>query len=338
MSAVEPGGRPAWLEVRVRLEQRGFRPSRRLGQNFLLDENMLRAIVRDAQLEPQDFVLEVGPGCGFLTLHLARACREVLAVEIDPRLLEIARELCAQAPNVSWLRADALAGKHELAPEVAQRLPRSGPWKLVSNLPYSVSAPLCAVLCDLENPPASMTVLVQREVAERMVASAGSPDWGRSRSGSGSTTARACCAPCRPSSSGRGRRSRARSCASSAWPSPRRAPSASRSCAWWRPCSSAAGRRSAGCSESWPGSRPRPASWPRSSSIHARGRRTCRSRPCASWDAPWRRNLAVSPRLEAPIPRARLALSPAAVRSSGRAAQAESAASRTPPGTRCSIV
>ena len=172
------GGRPAWGDVRGALERRGFRPSRRFGQNFLLDENMVRAIVRDAALEPDDRVLEVGPGCGFLTLHLARAVREVTAVEIDPRLLEIARELCAMCANVRWILSDVLAGKHALAPVVAAELPRSGTWKLVANLPYSVSAPLLVVLAGLEHPPATMTVLVQKEVADRITARPGTPDWG----------------------------------------------------------------------------------------------------------------------------------------------------------------
>ncbi|MBI5361998.1 MAG: ribosomal RNA small subunit methyltransferase A [Planctomycetes bacterium] len=171
-------GRPAWTDVRAVLEARGFRPARRFGQNFLLDENMVRAIVRDAALGPEDRVLEVGPGCGFLTLHLARAARSVVAVEIDPRLLEVARELCADCANVRWVLADVLASKHALEPRVAAELPRVEPWKLVANLPYSVSAPLLAVLAGLAHPPATMTVLVQKEVAERIAARPGTPDWG----------------------------------------------------------------------------------------------------------------------------------------------------------------
>lgn len=172
------GGRPAWQAVRARLEAAGFRPSRRLGQNFLLDENMLRAIVRDADVSRDDVVLEVGPGCGFLTLHLAREAGRVVSVEIDPRLLEIARELCAEATNVQWIRADVLASKQALAPEVDAALPRDRSWKLVANLPYSVSAPLLAVLAGRDVPPDTMTVLVQREVAERVVAAPGTNDWG----------------------------------------------------------------------------------------------------------------------------------------------------------------
>ena len=79
--------RPPWTVFRAALEERGFRPSRRLGQNFLLDENMVRAIVRDARIEAGDFVLEIGAGCGFLSLHLLDAGANLVCVEIDERLL-----------------------------------------------------------------------------------------------------------------------------------------------------------------------------------------------------------------------------------------------------------
>lgn len=170
--------RPAWSHFQAELERRGFRPSRRFGQNFLLDENMLHAIARDAELAPGEFVLEVGPGLGFLTRHLLAAGARVACVEIDGRLLEIARGWLGDAGTPQWVHADVLAGKHRLAPSVEELLPRDAPWQLVSNLPYSVAAPLLAVLADLPHPPGRMTVLVQREVAERIVAEPGTRDWG----------------------------------------------------------------------------------------------------------------------------------------------------------------
>jgi 16S rRNA (adenine1518-N6/adenine1519-N6)-dimethyltransferase len=173
--------RPQWALVREQLEQAGFRPSRRLGQNLLQDGNMARAIVRDARVGRGEFVLEIGAGAGFLTLHLAAAGVELLAVEIDERLLAIARRLVeegAPGASVSWLHADALAGKHELHPELVARLPRSGPWHVVSNLPYSVGSPLLVLLSQLANPPTSMTVLLQRELAQRITGAPGSKSWG----------------------------------------------------------------------------------------------------------------------------------------------------------------
>lgn len=169
--------RPAWSAFRDALESAGFRPSKKLGQNFLLDDNMARAIVRDARVQSGDRVLEVGPGCGFLTFHLAQAGVHLTCVEIDARLLEVARALVPESARVHWIVGDVLAGKHALNPAVVAALPKA-PWHLVSNLPYSVSAPLLACMCDLTAPPASMTVLLQREVADRIVASPGTSDWG----------------------------------------------------------------------------------------------------------------------------------------------------------------
>jgi 16S rRNA (adenine1518-N6/adenine1519-N6)-dimethyltransferase len=167
--------RPPWQHFQQRLEEAGFRPSRRLGQNFLLDENMLAAIARDARIARGETVLEVGPGLGFLTRHLLDCGAAPVCVEIDERLLRIAQGWI-EGPR--WLHCDVLAGKHELAPRVAAELPASSAWQLVSNLPYSVSAPVLGVLADLEHPPRGMTVLVQREVAERIAGRPGSSDWG----------------------------------------------------------------------------------------------------------------------------------------------------------------
>ena len=170
--------REAWSELKARLTAAGFHPSRRLGQNFLLDENLTRALVRDAGVLPGDFVLEIGPGLGFLTGPLLEAGARVLAVEIDDRLLADLRRTLGDHPHLELLHADALAGKHRLEPAVLDRLPESGPWQLVANLPYAVSAPVLVVLSELANPPTRMSVLVQLEVAERICAQPGTRDWG----------------------------------------------------------------------------------------------------------------------------------------------------------------
>lgn len=170
--------RPPWREFKAALEAAGFRPSRRLGQNFLLDENVARAIANDAQLGPGEFVLEVGPGCGFLSVHLAHATGRLLAVEIDTRLAPIAAGFLGSYPGAEVFVGDMLEGKRALNPEVVSRLPESGPWHLVSNLPYSVGGPILALLAGLEHPPRSMTVLVQTEVAQRLAGEAGTRAWG----------------------------------------------------------------------------------------------------------------------------------------------------------------
>lgn len=173
----EGARRPPWPEFRAALSRRGFRPSRRLGQNFLIDDQQVSAIARDAEVGPGDFVLEVGPGCGFLTVHLAATGARVLAVELDERLFQVAGEQTAAWPNVELVCSDILAGKHALSPAALERLPE-GAWHLVSNLPYSVGGPVLANCSLLEAPPISATVLVQSEVADRLAARPGSSAWG----------------------------------------------------------------------------------------------------------------------------------------------------------------
>jgi len=166
--------RPAWSEFRAALDAAGFRPSRRLGQNFLLDENVARAIARDADPTPGELLLEIGPGCGFLSVHLAHAGARLVAVEIDTRLAPIARGFLAPYPDAEVLEADVLDGKHGLSPAVEERLPEHGDWSVCSNLPYSVSGPVLALLAARDHPPRRACVLVQKEVADRLGAGAGS--------------------------------------------------------------------------------------------------------------------------------------------------------------------
>ncbi len=166
------------VALRAQLEASGFRPSKRLGQNLLQDVNMARAIARDARVAAGDTVLEVGPGAGFLTAHLADLGVDLIAIEIDPRLLEIARGMLEDYARVRWICGDALASKHSLNAELLAALPPTGPWHLVSNLPYSAASPILAVAARLENPPRSATVLLQTEVAERISAVPGGGEWG----------------------------------------------------------------------------------------------------------------------------------------------------------------
>lgn len=169
---------PPWRALRAELEAAGVRPTKTLGQNFLFDPNLAAALVGDAGVGPGDRVLEVGPGCGFLTLPLVELGVELLCVEIDPRLLELTRGRVGETEHVRFLLADVLAGKRTLAPEVEDALWDTGSWHLVANLPYAISGPLLALLAARANPPESMTVLVQNEVAERLAASPGEKAWG----------------------------------------------------------------------------------------------------------------------------------------------------------------
>jgi 16S rRNA (adenine1518-N6/adenine1519-N6)-dimethyltransferase len=141
----------------------------RLGQNFLADPNLLDAIVRDAGLEPSDVVLEVGPGEGVLTERLAEAAGRVHAIEID-RGLEPALAAVAARPNVDLHWGDAM--KLDLASL------EPAPTAVVANLPYSVATPL--ILRTIEKLPSvgAWTVMVQREIADRLRAAPGSRTYG----------------------------------------------------------------------------------------------------------------------------------------------------------------
>lgn len=170
--------RGKWRALIERLEAMGFRPSRSRGQNFLFDDSLLSAIVSDAQLDSDCSVLEVGPGCGVLTEHLAPYCGRLLAVELDERLAELTRERTRSWSNVEVLHADALDGKHALDARVVAWTAAQRRWRLVANLPYSVGTPILVACSRLAHPPEAMTVLLQDELVQRIAARLGASEWG----------------------------------------------------------------------------------------------------------------------------------------------------------------
>jgi 16S rRNA (adenine1518-N6/adenine1519-N6)-dimethyltransferase len=178
VSSIEPRRPGKWRALLDELEALGFHPSRTRGQNFLFDDSMLDAIVSDARLEDGDPVLEVGPGCGVLTERLAPRASEVLAVELDPRLAELTRRRLAEHANVHVVEGDALDGKHALNPTIVEWCARQPRWRLVANLPYSVGTPILVACSRLTTPPKSMTVLLQRELVDRIAAHPGDEHWG----------------------------------------------------------------------------------------------------------------------------------------------------------------
>ena len=153
-----------------RLKQFGVRPVRDLGQNFLIDSNLLDVIAREAALGPDDVVLEVGGGLGVLSEHLAARARHVHVVEVDPRLEPALRDALAPFDNTTLHLADAVKlDLGSLAPE---------PTKVVANLPYGVAATV--ILDTVAGAPAvtRWVAMVQREVGERLAASPGKPAYG----------------------------------------------------------------------------------------------------------------------------------------------------------------
>ncbi len=167
-----------------RFAETGVRLNARHGQNFLVDLNLLRMIAERAEIEPRDVVLEVGTGTGALTALSAKQAAAVVTVEIDPQLYQLAREELFEFENITMLQTDALRTKSQLSDEliaaVKQQL-AAGPdrrLKLVANLPYSVATPVIANLLASTIVPHSMTVTIQKEVADRIAAAPDTKDYG----------------------------------------------------------------------------------------------------------------------------------------------------------------
>jgi 16S rRNA (adenine1518-N6/adenine1519-N6)-dimethyltransferase len=169
--------------LKRRLAEAGIRPRTKLGQNFLIDLNLLELLASSAQLTPDDVVLEVGTGMGSLTALMAPRVAAVVTVEIDPRMSQLAGEELHQFSNVVMLRADALENKNRLNPQVLQavnahlKVAQGRRFKLVANLPYNAAAPLLSNLLAEDRPPLSMTVTIQKELAQRIVATPGTKDY-----------------------------------------------------------------------------------------------------------------------------------------------------------------
>ena len=166
---------PTKTEIRAALADAGLRPDTARGQHFLVDGNLMRLLVAEADLGRADTVLEVGAGVGNLTGLLAADAGRVVAVEVDARVAEVARDGLAEAENVRLVVADALADKHHVRREVVEavregREALGGPWKLVANLPYQIATPLVVDLVLDPNPPERLVFTVQEEVAARLAA------------------------------------------------------------------------------------------------------------------------------------------------------------------------
>lgn len=170
-------GRHTVSYLTQRFNEIGIRPQTRYGQNFLIDINLLNVLLKSAKISPDDLVLEVGTGTGSLTAMIAQRAAQVLTVEIDPHLFALASETLIDLPNVRMLQVDVLKNKNRLQPELLttlDELRQDGtsirPLKLVANLPYNIATPLISNLLQLPVPPVSMTVTIQKELAERLTA------------------------------------------------------------------------------------------------------------------------------------------------------------------------
>lgn len=166
-----------------RFREMGIRPATRHGQNFLIDLNLVNVLIEAADLTSDDVVLEVGTGTGSLTTVMAAMAAAVVTVEIDAHLFELASEQLIDLSNVTMLKLDALRNKNNMDDRVmdavGERL-AAGPgrrFKLVANLPYNIATPVLSNLLLSRHVPHSMTVTIQKELAERITASPSTKDY-----------------------------------------------------------------------------------------------------------------------------------------------------------------
>ena len=157
------------------LHRHGFRFQKKYGQNFLTDPAVLAEIVEASGVTKEDFVLEIGPGMGTLTAQLAEAAKSVLAIEIDTKLIPILEEQLADRMNVELMQGDVM--KLPLAGILSKRADGQT-IRIVANLPYYITTPILMKLLEENIPYTSITVMVQKEVAERMTAGPGSKTYG----------------------------------------------------------------------------------------------------------------------------------------------------------------
>ena len=156
------------------IQKYNFDFQKKFGQNFLIDSHVLQKIIDAAHITKDDFVLEIGPGIGTMTQYLSEHAKEVMAVEIDHNLIPILKETLAGYDNVEVLNEDIL--KVDIG-KIAEEKNQGRPIKVVANLPYYITTPIIMGLFEKNVPMDSLTVMVQKEVAQRMQAVPGTKDY-----------------------------------------------------------------------------------------------------------------------------------------------------------------
>ncbi len=165
-------------DIKTLLASHGLHPKKRFGQNFLHDGNHMRRIMDAANMQAGELILEVGPGTGALSERLLEAGAHVLAVEIDPDMEPILRDRLSQFGERFQLHiGDVLASKHTLNPQVVELI-NDRPFKLIANLPYNIASPLLVNLAIDHLHMSTAIIMIQREVADRIIAKPGGKDYG----------------------------------------------------------------------------------------------------------------------------------------------------------------
>ena len=157
------------------IKKHNFSIQKKYGQNFLIDEHVLNKIIAAAELNKDDYVIEIGPGIGTMTERMAPECKHVTAIEIDKELIPILSETLSRFDNVDIINEDVL--KVDLNKLIAERNDNK-PVKVVANLPYYITTPIIMSLLENNIPIDTITVMVQKEVADRMMVGPGTKDYG----------------------------------------------------------------------------------------------------------------------------------------------------------------
>ena len=157
------------------VQKHNFKFSKSLGQNFLIDTNVIDRILEGARVKEGDYVIEVGPGIGTLTKEMGRSAEKVVAIEIDKTLIPILEETLADFPNIEVINQDIL--KVNVQELVKEKL-NGGPVKLIANLPYYITTPIVMKFLEEDIPVTDIVVMVQKEVADRMNAKPNTKDYG----------------------------------------------------------------------------------------------------------------------------------------------------------------
>lgn len=159
--------------IKKELVDLGIFPKKRLGQHFLVDRNILDKVIRTAEVTKEDVVLEVGPGLGEMTFGLSQKAKRVIAIEIDSKLVDQLRIKFEDIPNLEIVQGDIL--KYDFSP-LFQKAGR--PMKVVANLPYQISTPLLFRFLEEREKFSSLLLMLQKEVAQRLIASPGNKEYG----------------------------------------------------------------------------------------------------------------------------------------------------------------
>jgi len=144
------------------LKKYQIRPSKRLGQNFLINKSVIKKVIKATELCSEDIILEIGPGIGTITQELAKEAKKVITVEKDPKMVEILKEALKGFENIEVIQGDIL--KYQISKIKDKK------YKIVANLPFYITAPVIRKFLESENPPQEMILIIQKEVAQRICA------------------------------------------------------------------------------------------------------------------------------------------------------------------------